>query len=1176
MWWCFAPRQGTSWWEQVRCALFVFFSLIHYLVLAGAGSGSFTNQGWLAFGGEPGFDGDVNAIVSTVDPVYHLFEVTYIGGNFVKAGGNVAPRVVQWQDGIFTPIAPAANGPIYALAALSDGTLFAGGGFTTLDGTQTTRYVAKWDGTTWTSLGVGTNGPVYALAVAPDGSLYAGGNFTSAGGNTVNYVAQWKDSQWRSLKGGTNAPVTALVWSNGQLYVGGKFLSAGGQGAKHVARWDPTLERWFPLSLGTNGFVTCLCTDDEGNIYAGGEFTMAGGMPANRVAKWDGVEWLNLGDGVNGVSRCAVPDPSGGILLGGEFTSAGGVSVTGLARWRADAWESCGAVLSSPAGLPVYVGALAWGFSSHHLFVGGKFQNVNGQRTNNIARWNGKTWLQCRPGFNGAVQAVCVDPSGDVYVGGRFSVAADTQTTALRIVKWDGQGWKPFGPGLPGLFTVHDIKRGPDGRIYAAGFGPSTTDVRRWNNQMWEWLGVANMVLSLYFSDNGSLYAGGAAVGFGGGQSGNLGKWSEALWRWLPMTDPLPMNNAVYTLARLPSDEEFLCVGGSLNVPYPNVLAYRLTSSTEELLPLGSGLNAPVKAFAVAGGRLYAGGDFTSTVGTSSSLAGVAVFDGVDWRDVAGGVSGSVLALAGDPGGKLFVGGWISAVGGGTLSTPAIACFDGTRWQALGDGCVGGGVAELCLDGAGNLWVGGTFVDAGDKCSPYFACYRTSWFAPAQNDTLTTSGNLWALALGFNEMGLAYTQWSQTESALVSHILANDSRYRVTGRISSPALLLPYAAVGSDRYVRAKFYVYASGNDDWRTTGAMPNVRLRLSHRFSQTAILEIFNHLNVDPEASDRFGRELRPSSIPDMPSCYRVDMDPVDIPFLQNNAQSEGITCGYEAYSFDPQDQGTVALAEVVVGTYPRLNDIGAPAKVYAPTATDAGSLAVRDPADLSLANMVLGSSPGEFPKTETDPNVPAPRYWESSAGVTLDTSLVPADHFGVVQREFWPGSYSERIRVNPGRLYKIRYHVTSSQPTTSQSQMRLRARTVRYLWCQKFEIGGAWAAGPLNNLAATQALPGVGCLNPDKVGTENGGWYTLLFRSPLDGGIRPEFPADIPLAQRMPNLWAEPPTGTDTYSFRDLRVCFDNLDSLSGSDLRVLEQGQFTLDRIEIRGYVDFLEW
>lgn len=1157
---------------SVLAAILLFATMLSSEVCLGQ---SFPNSGWRAFGGEPGVDSDVNAIVSAVDPIYRMFEVTYIAGNFTKAGSKAAPRIVEWRDGVFIPIAPAPNGHVYALAAFPDGTLIAGGSFTTLDGVQTTRYIAKWDGTAWSSLGTGMNGPVYALAVAPDGSLYAGGDFGTAGGTTVNYVARWTGTQWRSLRGGTNAPVLALVWSHGQLYAGGKFLSAGGQGVKYVARWDPTLERWFPLSLGMNGFVTCLCSDDDGNIYAGGDFTMAGGMTANRVAKWDGIEWQSLGEGLDGVPRCLLSSGSSEIIAGGGFHSAGGVSVTGLARWSANGWESIGATLTSSSGQLVYVSALALGISSLQLFVGGRFQDVNGMRANNIVRWNGKAWLQCRPAFDGSVQAIYVDPLGDVYVGGAFNVAADGQTTACRIVKWDGQRWQQLGAGLPNLHRVHDIKRGPDGRIYAAGSGFAGADVQRWNGLWWERLGTTNYVMSLYFSSAGLLYGGGAFVCSDGSQWGHLGKWSEALRRWLPMTDPLPGSDYVSALARLPGDEEILCVGGSLRTPYQNVLGYRLTTTTEELIPLGSGLNGPVRAFAIAGSHCYAGGTFTASAGTSTALSGVAVFDGTDWRDVAGGVGGWVESLAGDSRGNLFVGGWISSAGGGQLATPSIACFDGTRWQSVGDGCQGGGVLELCIDGAGNLWAGGTFTDAGDKCSPYFACYRTRRFRPTHEDSLTTSGNLWSVVLGFDDPGLGFTEWQQTEGVFVSHVRANSTRYRVTGRISSPALLLPYSAIGSDRYVRAKFYVYASGSDDWRTTGAMPNVRLRLSHRFAQTAMLEIFNHLNVDPEASDRFGREIRPSTMPEAPSCYRVDMDPVDIPFLQQNAESEGITCGYEAYSFDPQDEGTVALSEIVLGTYPRLEDIGEPAKVYAPTSSDAGSLAVRDPADLSVANMVLGTSPGEFPRTETDPNVPGPRYWESSAGVTLDTSLVPADHFGVVQREFWPGPYSERIRVNPGRLYKIRYHVTSSQPTTSQSQMRLRARTVRYLWCQKFEIGGAWAAGPLNNLAAAQALPGIGCLNPDKAGTENGGWYTLLMRSPLDEEIRSEFPADTPLAQRMPNLYAEPAMGANSYSFRDLRVCFDNLDSLSGSDLRWLEQGQFTLDRIEIRGYVDFLE-
>ncbi len=98
-------------------------------------------------------------------------------------------------------------------------------------------------------------------------------------------------------------------------------------------------------------------------------------------------------------------------------------------------------------------------------------------------------------------------------------------------------------------------------------------------------------------------------------------------------------------------------------------------------------------------------------------------------------------------------------------------------------------------------------------------------------------------------------------------------------------------------------------------------------------------------------------------------------------------------------------------------------------------------------------------------------------------------------------------------------------------------------------------------------------MGCLNPDREpGEATGGWYTLLIQSPLRAEIRPEYALGTPVSDRMPNLSGQPGPGVDAPSLRDLRVGFDLMDTLSGGALRDIEEGELTLDRIEIRAYDD----
>jgi hypothetical protein len=86
-----------------------------------------------------------------------------------------------------------------------------------LTGTQTLanpNYIVAKIAGTWQKLSTGMNGYIYVLAQGPDGSIYAGGAFTTAGGTTVNNIAKWNGSAWSALGGtpGVDDEVRAIVF----------------------------------------------------------------------------------------------------------------------------------------------------------------------------------------------------------------------------------------------------------------------------------------------------------------------------------------------------------------------------------------------------------------------------------------------------------------------------------------------------------------------------------------------------------------------------------------------------------------------------------------------------------------------------------------------------------------------------------------------------------------------------------------------------------------------------------------------------------------------------------------------------------------------------------------------------------------------------------------------------
>lgn len=117
---------------------------------------------------------------------------------------------------------------------------------------------------------------------------------------------------------------------------------------------------------------------------------------------------------------------------------------------------------------------------------------------------------------------------------------------------------------------------------------------------------------------------------------------------------------------------------------------------------------------------LVAGGSFTLSGATA--LSNLAVWDGIAWADLGGGVAGTlhgsttINALAVMPNGDLVVGGTFdtAGTGPGQIAAPCIARYDGSRWSPMGVGIPQAShhLLGLTLRSNGDLLaLGGTFVN---------------------------------------------------------------------------------------------------------------------------------------------------------------------------------------------------------------------------------------------------------------------------------------------------------------------------------------------------------------------------------------------------------------------------------------------------------------------------------
>lgn len=377
---------------------------------------------------------------------------------------------------------------------------------------------------------------------------------------------------------------------------------------------------------------------------------------------------------------------------------------------------------------------------------------------------------------------------------------------------------------------------------------------------------------------------------------------------------------------------------------------------------------------------------------------------------------------------------------------------------------------------------------------------------------------------------------------------------------------VPYSSIGSDNYVRGKFYMYAApGSEGWgNDLNNIPGFEVRLAHRYMYTARqLVDFN------DAVTPYTMELRPSTDANNPSIYRVDFDPVDVPFWNEASNAgEGVGAGFETWELDADKRGYICLTELVTGTYPK-GLLSSP-KWTENLTTITGGTSVNG----NFIKPTGGGNPDDKGTGDTSPGGMITLTADGSA-IILNGAAVATDRIGSYYYEIPSLAATLRTRVAENELYRVRFHITSTQATTAQANTWLSVRSIGYGYVTYVMMSeGTYSATAKQEL--TQAIPGVGCLNPDKEpGDTNGGWYTVIQNTPMSMDIAADR-SGATLADRMPLISAFPERGLENpvgvINRRDLRVGVQMYDALAAeSPLPALPvSGYLRVDRVLIETF------
>jgi uncharacterized delta-60 repeat protein len=392
---------------------------------------------------------------------------------------------------------PNPNLEVYALAIQTDGKVLAGGGFTTLGGTNRSALGRlRSDGSADSAFNAAmmTSQPygpdVFCLAMQPDGRIFVGGDFQyfngawqpalarlqpngvldpasffyNYWGNTVHAMAMEADGKLLVAGDDFSAPLVryrynpdsfpdsafsptvngsircVAIQTDGMILVGGQFTSLNGQPRSHLGRLRPdgTLDPSFNPS--PNNWVRTIVVQPDRKILVGGDFTGIGGQSHARLARigTNGtVETsFNTGSGANGRVETIALQADGKMVVGGSFSMFAGQTREGLARLLSDGSPDFG---FDPSGTYATVSALAL-LTDGKLLVGGSFSMLVGWSCNNLGR------LQ-----NVGAATQSLDFTGNLITWQRGGTSPEFWRTTLEI-STNGTDWTPPGPGtrIPG------------------------------------------------------------------------------------------------------------------------------------------------------------------------------------------------------------------------------------------------------------------------------------------------------------------------------------------------------------------------------------------------------------------------------------------------------------------------------------------------------------------------------------------------------------------------------------------------------------------------------------------------------------------------------------------------------------------------------------------------------
>ena len=428
------------------------------------------------------------------------------------------------------------------------------------------------------------NGTVLAV-VEGDGVVYLGGSFTTVNPRTTAAIFTAKNSAQTGtllsthpdLEGGV---VDSVVGDGaGGFYVGGTFTTVDGTNRPRLVHVlsSGAVDTTFTPATSTTGTISALALDAARNtLWVGRTAAPFLAVVSATTGAEAGLTLTAPGDEVHDILVSGTD-----VFIAGQFENYGGNGNRDkLARLSAVNGSVNGATYNGiTTGSDVEVSCIAR--QGDTIYVGGDFQSPR----NRAAAFpvNGGNRTNWNPNLNGQVFAIATT-SSDVYLGGNFTTLANGNEPRQRVAATALAGgtvraWSPNPNGSVVNSLVVD-----GGDVYVV--GDFTTIAGQTRNQV-------------------------AVV------DGNVGSGTPTVRGYAPFT-------SAGTTRQIALSGSTVAIGGD-EQSFEGAAIARLAAvdlATMQFLPIDANIaDGEVRTLHLSGGRLYAGGTFTSVGGETHNRA---------------------------------------------------------------------------------------------------------------------------------------------------------------------------------------------------------------------------------------------------------------------------------------------------------------------------------------------------------------------------------------------------------------------------------------------------------------------------------------------------------------------------------------------------------------------------